>query len=169
MDHFPELVYSTYVDGELPEARAAPGEGALAALRGLQRFVASLEAENRVLMQAFHETPSESAAAVRGIGRSLLLTALSAIVVAIGLDRVVVYAERIAPGVGSGANWFSLEWLAEPLLQQCVRLGSGRVLPCSTPWSPWLECWCWARSSSPCCATSRRATPCRWRCWPASC
>ena len=109
MDHFSELTYSIYADGELPEPERLRVQQHLAQCEVCRRQVAALEAENRVLMEVFRVV--EKPAASGTIARSLLFTVASALVVAVGLDRVVLSVERLAPDLGSWMNWFSLSWL----------------------------------------------------------
>ena len=120
MDHFSELTYSIYSDGELPEPERLRVQQHLAQCEVCRRQVAALEAENRVLMEVFRMT--ESPAASGNIARSLLLTVASALVVAVGLDRVVLSVERLAPDLGSWMNWFSLSWLQSFLFSNAVDL-----------------------------------------------
>lgn len=120
MDHFSELTYSIYADGELPEPERLRVQQHVAQCEVCRRQVAALEAENRVLMEVFRI--AESPAASGNIARSLLLTVASALVVAVGLDRVVLSVERLAPDLGSWMNSFSLSWLQSFLFSNAVDL-----------------------------------------------
>jgi anti-sigma factor RsiW len=122
MDHFSELTYSIYADGELPEPEKLRVQQHLAQCELCRRRVALLEAENRVLMEAFRMAPEESRAASGSIARSLLLTVASALVVAVGLDRVVLSLERLTPDLGSWMNLFSLSWIQSFLFSNAVDL-----------------------------------------------
>ena len=121
MDHFSELTYSIYADGELPEPEKLRVQQHLAQCEVCRRQVAALEAENRMLMEVFRMAEG-SAAASGNIARSLLLTVASALVVAVGLDRVVLSVERLAPDLGGWMNWFSLSWLQSFLFSNAVDL-----------------------------------------------
>jgi anti-sigma factor RsiW len=121
MDHFSELTYSIYADGELPEPERLRVQQHLAQCEACRGQVVALEAENQVLMEVFRMVESP-AAAPGNIARSLLLTVASALVVAVGLDRVVVSLERLAPDVGSWMNWFSLSWIQNFLFSNAVDL-----------------------------------------------
>jgi anti-sigma factor RsiW len=121
MDHFSELTYSIYADGELPEPERLRVQQHLAQCEVCRRQVAALEAENRVLMEVFRMV--ESPAAVSGnLARSLLFTVASALVVAVGLDRVVLSVERLAPDLGSWMNWFSFSWIQSFFFSNAVDL-----------------------------------------------
>jgi len=120
MDHFSELTYSIYADGELPEPERLRVQQHLAQCEVCRRQVAALEAENRVLMEVFGMAESPSASG--NIARSLLFTVASALVVAVGLDRVVLSVERLAPDLGGWMNWFSLSWLQSFLFNNAVDL-----------------------------------------------
>ena len=122
MDHFSELTYSIYADGELPEPEKLRMQQHLAHCEVCRRHVALLEAENRVLMEAFRMAPEESHVASGSIARSLLLTVASALAVAVGLDRLAVSVERLVPDVGSWMNWFSLSWFQSLFLNNAVDL-----------------------------------------------
>jgi len=108
MDHFPELTYSTYVDRELAEPERLRVQEHLARCEACRRLVAALEAENKVLADAFQLIDPEVVAVRGGIGRSLLITVASALAVALGLDRLVTGVEYLAPGVTSWISPFRL-------------------------------------------------------------
>ncbi|HEY6292295.1 MAG TPA: zf-HC2 domain-containing protein [Terriglobia bacterium] len=110
MDHFPELTYSMYVDRELPEPERLRVQEHLARCEACRRLVAALEAENRVLLEAFQAIEPEVVVVRGSIGRSLLLTVASALAVALGLDRVVTGVEHLAPAATSWLSPFSLSW-----------------------------------------------------------
>jgi anti-sigma factor RsiW/cytoskeletal protein CcmA (bactofilin family) len=123
MDHFSELTYSIYADGELPEPEKLRVQQHLAQCEVCRRQVAAFETENRVLMEVFRMAQEEGPAAAPGnIARSLLLTVASALAVAVGLDRVVVSLERLAPDLGSWMNWFSLSWIQSFFFSNAVDL-----------------------------------------------
>jgi cytoskeletal protein CcmA (bactofilin family) len=112
MDHFSELIYSMYADGELPEPERLRVRQHLAQCADCRAQVAALEAENRVLAEVFRLTAeSEGARSRFGIGRSLLITVGSALAVALGLDRLILAVERLVPDVGSWMGGFSFGWL----------------------------------------------------------
>jgi len=122
MDHFSELTYSIYADGELPEPEKLRVQQHLAQCEVCRRQVALLEGENRALTDAFKLAPYASHVASLHIARSLLLTVASAIVVAVGLDRVAVSVERLVPDLGSSMNWFSLSWFQNFFFSNAVDL-----------------------------------------------
>jgi len=112
MDHFSELTYSMYADGELPEPERLRVQQHLAQCPACGAQVAALEVENRVLAEVFRLTEEADSAKSRvGIGRSLLITVGSALVVALGLDRLFVAIERFVPDLGSWMSGFSFAWL----------------------------------------------------------
>jgi cytoskeletal protein CcmA (bactofilin family) len=112
MDHFSELTYSMYADGELPEAERLKVQEHLTQCAACRAQVAALEAESRVLAEVFRLTEESEVAKSRlGIGRSLLITVGSALAVALGLDRLAAVVERWVPDVGSWMSGFSLAWL----------------------------------------------------------
>jgi anti-sigma factor RsiW len=121
MDHFSELTYSIYADGELPEPERLRVQQHLAQCEVCRRQMAALEAENRVLMDVFRMAESPAAAS-GNIARSLLFTVGSALVVAVGLDRVVLSVERLAPDLGSWMNWFSFSWIQSFFFSNAVDL-----------------------------------------------
>jgi cytoskeletal protein CcmA (bactofilin family) len=112
MDHLPELTYSMYVDHELADPERRRVEHHLAECDRCWRLVAAMEAENRVLADVFQHF-EERASGRSGIGRSLLITVGSALGVAVGLDRLLVAVEGVAPGAGSWMSRFSLAWLQD--------------------------------------------------------
>jgi cytoskeletal protein CcmA (bactofilin family) len=108
MDHLSELTYSMYADGELPEPERLRVQHHLAGCPACRAQVAALEAENQVLAEAFRLLEEPDASRSRcSIGRSLLITVGSALAVAVGLDRLVVAVDNLAPGATS---WISLSW-----------------------------------------------------------
>lgn len=112
MDHFSELTYSTYADGELPEPERLRVQQHLTQCPACRAQVAALEAENRILAEVFQLTAeSEGARSRLGIGRSLLITVGSALAVALGLDRLFVAIEHFVPDAGSWLSGFSFAWL----------------------------------------------------------
>lgn len=112
MDHFSELTYSMYADGELPDPERLWVQQHLAQCPACRAQVAALEVENRVLSEVFRPTEEADLAKSRvGIGRSLLITVGSALAVALGLDRIFVAIEHVVPDVGSWMGGFSFTWL----------------------------------------------------------
>ncbi len=112
MDHFSELIYSMYADGELPGPERLRVEQHLAQCAVCRAQVAALEVENRVLAEVFRLTEEAEAAQSRiGIARSLLITVGSALAVALGLDRLLVVVQHWVPDVGSWMSGFSFGWL----------------------------------------------------------
>jgi cytoskeletal protein CcmA (bactofilin family) len=112
MDHLPELTYSMYVDGELADPERQRVKRHLSECERCHRLVAVLEAENRLLAEVFKHV-EEPASARTSIGRSLLITVGSALAVAVGLDRLLVAVEGVAPGAGSWMSRFSFAWLQD--------------------------------------------------------
>jgi len=108
-DCLSEFTYSMYVDGELAESERLRVQQHLAQCAHCQALAAALETENRVLAEVFSFVDEPGAARQR-VGRSLLLTAGSALAVAVALDQVVAGIGRIAPGAVSWMNSFSLAW-----------------------------------------------------------
>ena len=101
-----------YADGELGEPERLRVQQHLALCPACRAQVTALEIENRVLADVFRMTEeAESAKSRVGIGRSLLITVGSALAVALGLDRLLVAAERFVPDVGSWMSGFSFAWL----------------------------------------------------------
>ena len=114
MDHFSELTYSMYTDGELPEPERLRVQQHLAQCAACRAQVTALEAENRILAEVFRLTAESEAAKSRfGIGRSLLVTVGSALAVALGLDRLILAVERFVPDAGSWMGGFSFAWLQD--------------------------------------------------------
>jgi cytoskeletal protein CcmA (bactofilin family) len=111
-DCFSEFVYSMYADGELRAPELLRVRQHLAQCAQCRRLVAALEAENRVLAEALRWA-EEPAVARQRVGRSLLLTVGSALVVALGLDRVIATVEQLAPGATSWMSQFSVGWLQD--------------------------------------------------------
>ncbi|HEV2425559.1 MAG TPA: zf-HC2 domain-containing protein [Terriglobia bacterium] len=112
MDHFSELIYSMYADGELPEPERPRVQQHLAQCAACRAQLAALEVENRVLAEVFRMTAEpESARARVGIGRSLLITVASALAVALGLDRLLAAITYFVPDLGSWMRGFSFGWL----------------------------------------------------------
>ncbi len=123
MDHFSELTYSMYADGELPGPERLRVQQHLTQCAACRAQVAALEAENRILAEVFRLTEETDAARSRGsIGRSLLITVGSALAVALGLDRLVVGIERLAPGAMSWVNPISLPSLQGVLFNNALDL-----------------------------------------------
>lgn len=112
MDHFSELTYSMYADGELPEPERLRVEDHLTRCAVCRAQLAALEVENRVLAEVFRMTEETGSGRARvGIGRSLLITVGSALAVALGLDRIFVTIEHFVPDAGSWMRSFSFTWL----------------------------------------------------------
>ena len=109
---FSEFIYSMYADGELAEPERLRVQQHLAQCPRCRALTAALETENRVLAEVF-QLMEDPAAARRRVGRSLLFTAGSALVVALGLDGVIATLERLAPGAASWMSRFSLGWLQD--------------------------------------------------------
>jgi cytoskeletal protein CcmA (bactofilin family) len=121
MDHFSELTYSIYADGELPEPERVRVQQHLALCPACRAQVAALEVENRVLAEVFRRAAETDTAKSRGgIGRSLLITVGSALAVALGLDRLVVAIERLAPGAASWVNPINLAWFQSVLFNNAL-------------------------------------------------
>ena len=108
MDHFPELTYSMYVDRELAGPERLRVQEHLARCEACRRLVAALEVENRVLADTFQMTDPEVIAAQGNIGRSLVITVVSALAVALGLNWLVSGVEYLAPGVTSWVSPLNL-------------------------------------------------------------
>jgi cytoskeletal protein CcmA (bactofilin family)/predicted anti-sigma-YlaC factor YlaD len=123
MDHFSELTYSTYADGELPEPERSRVEQHLAQCPVCRARVAALEVESRVLAEAFRLAEETDLAQSRSnIGRSLLITVGSALAVALSLDRLIVGVEQLAPGATSWMNALSLSWFRDALFNNALDL-----------------------------------------------
>lgn len=123
MDHFSELTYSMYADGELPEPERLRVHRHLAECPKCRAQVEALEVENRVLMEVLRTAEESGAAQARGaIGRSLLITVGSALAVALGLDRLVVAVQRLAPGAVSWMDPISFSWFQSVLFNNALDL-----------------------------------------------
>ena len=113
MNCFSGMTYSMYLDRELGEEERRHVEAHLRECSPCRAQVAALEAEDRLLREAFRLAEEEAGAAgsPAHIGRSLLWTAVSALAGAIGLNWAAGGLERLVPSAVSWTNVFSLTWL----------------------------------------------------------
>ncbi|HEV2177650.1 MAG TPA: zf-HC2 domain-containing protein [Terriglobia bacterium] len=121
MKCFPELTYSIYADGELPAEEVRQVEAHLAVCPRCRALADAWRMESRLLAKVLQEVPNVVSGRSK-VGLSILWTAASALVAALGLDQAVTGIERMIPSSAGWLNQFSRAWIENLLFNAGLNL-----------------------------------------------